>query len=172
MSMAVKNQATKKNPAGELLADNVRIFLEVKNAFEQCDDEIKQAVLEMVAIYQSEDATEDEKRRAMNTIIEAIFPGLAADFLGFCESVRTSKTALDRSREMAEEEASFATQVQRLMHEKKMTQEQLAEKSGVGQSAISNMINRECRPQRKTVIRMAEALGVSPQTLWPSFVAD
>jgi lambda repressor-like predicted transcriptional regulator len=48
-----------------------------------------------------------------------------------------------------------------------VTQVQLAETIGVGQSAIAMMLQRECRPQRRTVARMAEALGVTPETLWP-----
>ena len=48
-----------------------------------------------------------------------------------------------------------------------MTQEQLAAKIGVGQPAISNMLNRQCRPQRRTVKRLATALDVSPEDLWP-----
>jgi len=48
-----------------------------------------------------------------------------------------------------------------------MTQEELAEKTGVGQPAISNMLNRQCRPQHRTVRRFADALGISPEELWP-----
>jgi len=52
-----------------------------------------------------------------------------------------------------------------------MTQEALAAKLGVGQPAISNMLNRQCRPQRRTVLRLAQALGISPEELWPGFQA-
>ena len=170
--VTTEKQIAKKNPAAELLVDNVKIFLEIKAAFEQCDDEIKEAVVDMQAIYSDEQSTEDEKRRALYTIVEALFPSLMADFVGFCESVRTSKSALDRSREMAEEEASFAARLEQLLRQKNMTQDRLATLIGVGQPAIANMIKRQCRPQRRTIIRIAEALGVEPQALWPSFVAD
>jgi hypothetical protein len=31
------------------------------------------------------------------------------------------------------------------------------------------MLQRQCRPQRRNVARMAEALEVPPDTLWPGF---
>ena len=49
-----------------------------------------------------------------------------------------------------------------------MTQVELAEKVGIGQPAISMMLNRTCRPQKKTVQKLAAALGVAPVDLWPA----
>ncbi len=41
------------------------------------------------------------------------------------------------------------------------------------QPAISQMLNRNCRPQKKTILRLAQALDVLPQELWPDLeVAD
>jgi transcriptional regulator with XRE-family HTH domain len=48
-----------------------------------------------------------------------------------------------------------------------LTQAELAAKVGVGQPAISMMLNRSCRPQKKTVRRIATALGVTVEELWP-----
>lgn len=53
-----------------------------------------------------------------------------------------------------------------------MTQDQLAEKIGVGQPAISMMLKRQCRPQKRTVQRLAEALGVAAEELWPGTGRD
>jgi transcriptional regulator with XRE-family HTH domain len=50
-----------------------------------------------------------------------------------------------------------------------LSQAELAAKVGIGQPAVSMMLNRACRPQRKTVLRFAEALGVRPEELWPRF---
>jgi transcriptional regulator with XRE-family HTH domain len=47
-----------------------------------------------------------------------------------------------------------------------MTQEQLAAAIGVGQPAISMMLNRNCRPQARTVKKLADALGVEIEELW------
>ncbi|MFM7038566.1 MAG: helix-turn-helix domain-containing protein [Planctomycetaceae bacterium] len=52
------------------------------------------------------------------------------------------------------------------MEEKNMSQETLASLMGVSQPAISNMLNRRCRPQRRTIVRFAQALGVTEEELW------
>ena len=69
-------------------------------------------------------------------------------------------------KEMDEEEESFAQHSQ-ADGQHRITQEQLAERIGVGQPAISNMLNRNCRPQKKTIMKLATALNVSPTVLWP-----
>ena len=53
-----------------------------------------------------------------------------------------------------------------------VSEEKLAEMIGVTQPAISMMLQRECRPQRRTIVRIAEALELDPQDLWPGFQAD
>ena len=68
---------------------------------------------------------------------------------------------------MDEEEANFAKRLRQLMETEGLTQAQLADAVGIGQPAVSMILNRSCRPQRKTVLRFAEALGVSPDHLWP-----
>jgi transcriptional regulator with XRE-family HTH domain len=73
---------------------------------------------------------------------------------------------------MDREEATFADRLRAVMQERGVTQEQLAERIGVGQSAIAMMLQRQCRPQRRTVSRMAEALEVPPDRLWPAFGRD
>ena len=69
---------------------------------------------------------------------------------------------------MDHEEATFAERLREVMKKKAVTQEQLADRIGVGQPAISLMLQRACRPQKRTVFRLAEALGVSPDELWPN----
>jgi transcriptional regulator with XRE-family HTH domain len=53
------------------------------------------------------------------------------------------------------------------MEERGVTQTELAERIGVGQPAISNMLCRQCRPQKRTVEKIAAALEVAPEELWP-----
>jgi lambda repressor-like predicted transcriptional regulator len=159
--------AERPNPAAELLVDNVRTFLHVRNAYDQCGDEIKKIVDEMVGIFSSQDATDDEKQRALLTIVEALFPSLAVDYLDYCESLRQSVDSRKQIEEMAEQERVFAERVQEQMQKTGMTQDDLAQAVGVGQPAISNMLVRQCRPQRRTVIKIAKALGVDPEQLWP-----
>ena len=59
------------------------------------------------------------------------------------------------------------------MTERCVTQQELAERIGCSQPAVSQMLNRNCRPQKKTILKLAEALNVQPQELWPDLeVAD
>jgi transcriptional regulator with XRE-family HTH domain len=57
----------------------------------------------------------------------------------------------------------------RWMATRQLTQTELAERVGVGQSAIAMLLRRRCRPQRKTLGKLASALGVELEELWPRF---
>ena len=61
--------------------------------------------------------------------------------------------------QMEQAEAAFAATLARLLAERQFTQAQLAERIGVGQSSISMLLKRRCRPQRRTLGKLAEALG-------------
>jgi DNA-binding XRE family transcriptional regulator len=80
----------------------------------------------------------------------------------------TPEVAEIRAR-MDKAEAAFAATLERLMAERQMTQAQLAEKIGTGQSAISMFLKRKCRPQRRTLGKLAAALEVPVEELWPGF---
>lgn len=130
------------------------------------------AVSDMMAIYRDEQATEDERQRAVDTIVEVLFPNFGANALDQYNSARHSPAARATAATMADEEKSFSDRVQKEMTRQGVTQEQLADVVGVGQSAISNILMRNCRPQRRTVVKIAEALQVSAEYLWPNLVAD
>jgi transcriptional regulator with XRE-family HTH domain len=68
---------------------------------------------------------------------------------------------------MDTQEAAFATRVRGLMEAKRISQQELAERVGCSQPAISQMLNRTCRPQKKTILKIAEALNVDARELWP-----
>lgn len=146
---------------------NIKTFIEIQNAYFQCDPEIQKVVDDMLQICRESEADEGEKSRALATIMEAIFPSLAADIREIEELVGKTDAGLARERQMDKEEEGFSQRLRQLMEEKGLTQEQLAEATGVGQPAISNMLNRRCRPQQRTVAKFAEALDVSPKDLWP-----
>jgi DNA-binding Xre family transcriptional regulator len=75
------------------------------------------------------------------------------------------KAAHDR---MEGEEKEFAAKLARLLKEKEVSQTELANRVGVGRSAISMMLSRHCRPQRRTLEKIAHALDVPLQALWPA----
>jgi len=143
-------------------------------AFAECDDELR---LEALDLFKElvEGKLDEEQRIATTTLLaEILFPnsddrGLPGLDLGEAEQMAAevnpeARGVLDR---MDAEEAEFASRVRRLMEEKNITQAQLAQKIGIGQPGVSMLLNRTCRPQKKTVLRIAEALHVSPEELWP-----
>ena len=157
--------------AASLLATNVQVFLEIKSAYDECDVEIRDVIDDMCAICASEDAGEDQKRRAMHTILEALFPSLAVDVMESLGKMRSRPESEAFEQEMDSEEGTFAERLKATMQAKGWSQEKLAERTGVGQPAISNMLNRQSRPQTRTVLKIAEALDVPPEDLWPNISA-
>jgi lambda repressor-like predicted transcriptional regulator len=149
---------------------NVRTFLEIKSAYDECDPEIREVIDDMIAICANPEAREDQKRRAVHTIIEALFPSLAVDTLESLDDVRSRPESVAYEQELDSQEETFAERLKATMQAKGWTQEKLAERTGVGQPAISNMLNRQSRPQTRTVLRIAEALEVAPEDLWPGIL--
>src|SRR5262249_16777445 len=76
-------------------------------------------------------------------------------------------------QKMNAQEETFAQRLRELMDAKQISQQELAERLGCSQPAISQMLSRTCRPQKRTISRLAEALKVNPRELWPDIdVAD
>ena len=69
---------------------------------------------------------------------------------------------------MARQEAAFPERLRKLMEERNLSQKALPAMIGVGQPAISMMLPRKCRPQRATIAKLAKALGVKANDLWPA----
>lgn len=155
-----------RDALSNVLMENVKLYVAIRNAYDQCDPEIQAVVDCMIKIWNNEESTEDERKRAIHTIIDAIFSCESVDTLDSCGHL-AKRDPGGHNVAMIEEEQTFAQRLGMLMTEKRMTQEDLASAIGVGQSAISNMLGRQCRPQRKTVARIAAALGVETQELWP-----
>jgi transcriptional regulator with XRE-family HTH domain len=65
------------------------------------------------------------------------------------------------------QEESFATRLKNLMISKQISQRELADRTGCSQPAISQMLNRRCRPRKQTILKLAEALHAEPRELWP-----
>ncbi|HKI36303.1 MAG TPA: helix-turn-helix transcriptional regulator [Gemmataceae bacterium] len=70
-------------------------------------------------------------------------------------------------RRLEQEEEVFVANLKRLMSERRLTQADLAQRAGLSQPAISMMLARKYRPQRRTVRLLAQVLGVHESELWP-----
>ncbi len=148
-------------------------LIRILRAFLECDAQVQQDIAEMIAICQSDEADEQDKHMASLTIAEALFPDHAEGVLGVdlakCDAydVETTPEAQSIRDEMDWQETTFAERLQQAMMLRGLTQLELAQRAGVGQPAISNMLRRNCRPQRRTVQKLAAALEVEPHDLWP-----
>jgi lambda repressor-like predicted transcriptional regulator len=144
-------------------------------AYLECSDEIQAGIRDLLEILSDPSTDEDDRDSILMTLADALFPDphdgkLGMDLeesedlgAGYSEEMRANV------KEMEQEEEAFASRLRSIMESRQVTQEQLAARIGVGQPAISNMLNRQCRPQRRTVFRLADALGVAPGDLWPGF---
>jgi predicted XRE-type DNA-binding protein len=147
-------------------------------AFVQCDEELRAEAHELFKALASGKLDEEQRVATTALLAEILFPNADCDGLPGLDlaeaeqmSAQVNPEAKDTLDRMDAEEAAFAKRVQQLMEAKNMTQAQLASAVGIGQPAVSMMLNRACRPQKKTVLRIAEALGVGPEELWPHSAA-
>lgn len=145
------------------------------HAYLECSDPIQKSIVELLGVVCDKDVDPDDRDMALFTLADCLFPNPHEGKLSLDleESEKMGASYSDEMRaaieELDQEEATFAERLKQEMDRLGLTQETLAEKVGVGQSAISNMLQRQCRPQRNTILRFADALEVAPDLLWPSF---
>jgi lambda repressor-like predicted transcriptional regulator len=150
-----------------------RMFAEVLQAYLECSEEVQEVIRDMAAIVNDPDATPDEQAMACATISEALFPWRYDGHLGVdLEDEERSAAEHGKDSEpvyadMNKQEKHFSERVQAIMTERGMTQADLAKACGIGQPAVSNLLSRGSRPQRRTVEKIAGALGVTPSEIWP-----
>ena len=144
-------------------------------ALKECDPELRDAAYELFEQLNSGELDQYQTLATTALIAEILFPnsdtrGLPGLDLEEVERLAplTNPEAATVLADMDRQEATFAERLQDLLTAKGVTQAELAAKVGVGQPAISMMLNRVCRPQRKTVEKIAAALGVTPEELWPA----
>lgn len=153
---------------------NAELFSKCFRAYLECSDEVQAGIRAMSKIAEDPEADSCDRIMAIESIADALFPGsddsgelgidvLAAD----AGAARHKKDGRNALQEIDDEEASFSAKLADELGSRQWTQADLAKKSGVGQSAISMMLNRNCRPQKRTIQKLAKALGISEDELWP-----
>ncbi len=135
-------------------------------------DELRINVRRLVRIIERDDLS-DESRQACRTIHQLLakFDNYSSFGLNIeeCEQGTLAKNpAIDRfAARLDMQESAFWHKLDEFMKAKAITQTQLASRMGLTQPAVSQMLNRRCRPQRATILKFAEALCVNPVELWP-----
>ncbi len=134
---------------------------------------VQSVVRDMMEIVRDPDADPVERTMAWTTVIGALRlsrrrPEESVD-LGELERIESSASAeaRDAIESLDREESHFASRVKALLADRLMTQANLADACGIGPSAISMLLSRQARPQRRTVEKVAKALGVTFADLWP-----
>lgn len=150
-------------------------------ALMECSDEVQQVVISLLEVVKDPQTTQPERQRALMTIADALFlnpcevDGDYGQDLAGSEPYAAARSA-PLAREVAtmnSQQESFAERLKELMTKKQLSQQDLAKRIGCSQPAISQMLHRLCRPQKKTILKLAEALTVHPRELWPDIdVAD
>ena len=145
----------------------LRLFAHLLRIYLDRGQEDQEGIESMASIITNPDADDDDVQAALDTLRESLHSTASAVDLESEDELTDEERSA--SRRMDSEEAAFAERLLAVMTEKNMSQVQLAAAIGVGQPAISMMLSRNCRPQRRTVERLARALEVSPEQLWPGF---
>jgi plasmid maintenance system antidote protein VapI len=163
------------NYAATLQASALQAASPIVLALNECDEELRQEALNLFKQLNSGNLDEHERYATTALLAEILFPNTddkGVPGLDLVEAEEIAKKINPEARDvlakMDREEADFAERLRAVMSEKGVTQTQLAEAIGVGQPAISMMLQRNCRPQKRTIIKLAEALRVSAEELWPN----
>jgi transcriptional regulator with XRE-family HTH domain len=142
-------------------------------ALAQRSDAVQEVIVKLLGVVKSQRTTAVERQRALMKIADALFPnsesvehGSNATASGANAAAENSSLAHEVQRARSEQ-ATFAERVRGLMETKRISQQELAARAGCSQPAISQMLNRTCRPQKQTILKLAEALNVQASDLWP-----
>jgi len=147
-------------------------------ALARCSEPLQREVVRLLKLLDDPATDQDDRELTLRTLQEILTPDESMPAWSDVETVGAHGFVDDDDEaraieaELDAEEAAFSERLRAALDEKGLTQADLAERAGVGQPAISLMLARQCRPQRRTVIKFAKALGVAPESLWPGFVAD
>jgi len=125
-------------------------------AIAESSDATQQIVLRMLDVVKNPATTPAQRQHALKLIDDALFPESATLMAG-----PPADSPLDT------QQATFAKRLRAVMQAKRISQQELANRVGVSQPAISQMLHRDCRPQKQTILKLAEALSVPASDLWP-----
>jgi lambda repressor-like predicted transcriptional regulator len=139
-------------------------------ALMECDAVLRDQAIELFQQLASGQLDESERFATINLIAEILFPETDSDGLSGIDAEGPDEDGFQVKDHRIDQSTAFAIHIQQLMNLRGITQAVLAEKVGIGQPSISMMLQRNSRPQRKTILKFAEALGVKPDQLWPGFV--
>lgn len=153
-------------------------FAQFFRAYMEASDDAQSVVREMALIANDSEVSQDESNAAIDTLLEALLPShdhndeLGIDITDLREVQPGESEACREFEQMDREDQAFAERLASQMKAKDVSQAELASRLNVGQPAISMMLSRKCHPQRRTVAKIASALDVPPDDLWPGYSGE
>lgn len=139
-----------------------------------CGDESRQVMVNLLAVVKDPRTTLFDRQNALTSIADALFSNREQrDDLGPDSESSPARTSAEHSALIHEvqgtgtQQAAFAARLRELMEARRISQQELADRVGCSQPAISQMLNRHRRPQKQTILKLAEALHVPARDLWP-----
>lgn len=148
------------------------IFSDGLNIYLKSNDKIQARVRETAETLHDPDASMQQRRNATTALVNMLFPQenhfVSLDEMRDrwrAESPGNGKMVEKRERQ----KETFAKRLREQIEQKGLTQAELAEKADMTQPGIAMLLSRRCQPQQRTVAKLAAALGVSPEDLWPDF---
>ena len=111
--------------------------------------------------------SEDEKQEILLTILEILMakPVQVGSIEQWERDLAATPEGASAAKDLQRQAKGFGENLRRLRGEKAISQQQLAKASNMTQPQISYLERGEHRPQEATVEKLAEALGVAPETL-------
>lgn len=167
-----------ENPTGSRIpgADraSAELFARVFGAYQEASQIVKDIVATMSHVINDPTADREDLDAAIDTLIEALFPGskdsgYGADLESLHAADNVDAGPVLKTQQRQEEH--FSATVRALMRKKRMAQRELAQAVGVTQPAISMLLSRKCRPQKVTIEKIAKALHVDPNEIWPDWTS-
>lgn len=139
-------------------------------ALAECGDALRTHALALIGVLLDPDTDDDDRFLTAATLADVLYPAPpGADGTPGVDLAAADPDDAAALADMDREEATFAAALAEAMAARGVSQSELAKRVGIGQPAISMMLARECRPQKRTVRRLADGLGMTPAELWPNF---
>ena len=143
-------------------------------ALAECSDDVQNVVFQMVSVVENPHATPLERHRALATIADALFlnPDDGGEYVqDFAASGATSAAeyaSLARGPRHGLPRSGLCRSPAQVDDSQVRDATRICPTGLVAHSRqFHRLLNRKSRPQKKTVVRLAEALQVQPQELWP-----